>query len=279
MPELPEVEANLRNLASWCVGRRIERVEPQKGRLQTGGLAPEEFARRLAGRRVEAVSRRGKWMLARLGGGAGLGLHLGMTGKLVRAEGDVLPRFTRAVFRMSDGGRVCFVDLRRFGRIYVEESYDALLGLPGIAEIGPDALTGIDLRLLRDALASTSRTVKETIMDQRVLGGLGNIYAGEALWRARIHPASAARAVAVDGAALRALVRGIRGALRHGLRDVLEQDVPEYVEEGAPNPFFVYDRGGEPCRRCRTTLQSKVLGGRTTAFCPRCQGRPRKARG
>ena len=275
MPELPEVEANLRNLASWCVGRKIERVEPPKEQLQTG-LPAAEFARRLTGRRVEAVSRRGKWMLARLGGGAGLGLHLGMTGKLARAEGDVLPRFTRAVFQMSDGGRVCFVDLRRFGRMYAEESYDALVALPGIAEIGPDALTGLDLRLLRDALAATARTVKETIMDQRVLGGLGNIYAAEALWRARIHPGSAARAVAVDGPALRRLVRGIRGALRHGMREYAKQQVPEYVEEGGPNPFFVYDRGGEPCRRCRATLRSKVLGGRTTAFCPGCQGRPRK---
>jgi formamidopyrimidine-DNA glycosylase len=276
MPELPEVEANLRNFSSWCVGRRIRRVEPPVGRLQTGGLPPKEFARRLAGRHVKEVVRRGKWMLARLSGGAGLGLHLGMTGKIARADGDGLPRFTRAVFEMSDGGRVCFVDLRRFGRVYAEESYDALLRRPEIGEIGPDALRGLDLRLLRDALAGTARTVKETIMDQRVLGGLGNIYAAEALWRARIHPASAARAVAVDGPALRGLARGIRGALRHGLRAYRKAEVPEYVEEGAPNPFFVYDRGGERCRRCRATLKAMVLGGRTTAFCPRCQGRPRR---
>ncbi|HEX7897218.1 MAG TPA: DNA-formamidopyrimidine glycosylase family protein [Planctomycetota bacterium] len=257
MPELPEVEANLRNFAAWCVGRRIT------------GARPAALARRLAGREVKAVERRGKWMLARLGGGAGLGLHLGMTGKIARAEGDVLPRFTRAVFEMSDGGRVCFVDLRRFGRIRAEPSYEALLRRPEIAAIGPDALHALDLRHLREAFASTSRTVKETIMDQRVLGGLGNIYAAEALWRARIHPATAARAI--DAPALRALARGIRWALRRGLREFPKGEVPAYVEEGAPNPFFVYARAGEPCRRCRARLQGMVLGGRSTVFCPRCQ--------
>ena len=264
MPELPEVEANLRNLAAWCVGRRVTRFMSLKGRRR-------QLARRLAGREVEAVERRGKWMLARLGGGAGLALHLGMTGKIARAEGDVLPRFTRAVFEMSDGGRVCFVDLRRFGRILAEPSYDALLRRREIAEIGPDALRELDLGRLRAALAGTSRTVKETIMDQRVLGGVGNIYAAEALWRARIHPATPARAVGADGPALRALARGIRASLRRGLREFKKGDVPEYVEEGAPNPFFVYDRAGEPCRRCRARLKSGVLGGRTTVFCPRCQ--------
>jgi len=170
---------------------------------------------------------------------------------------------------MSDGGRVCFVDLRRFGRILAEPTYDALLRRREIAQIGPDALRELDLRRLREALAGTARTVKETIMDQRVLGGLGNIYAAEALWRARIHPATAARAV--DDPSLRALARGIRESLRAGLQEFKKGEVPEYVEEGAPNPFFVYDREGEPCRRCRARLKRRVLGGRSTVFCPRCQ--------
>src|SRR5688572_11419529 len=158
MPELPEVEANLRNFAAWCLGRRVDRVTPPAGRRQSGGLPPAELARRLVGREVEAVDRRGKWMLARLGGGAGLGLHLGMTGKIARAEGAALPRFTRAVFEMSDGGRVCFVDLRRFGRILAEPSYDGLLRRREIAEIGPDALRDLEIGRLREALAGTART-------------------------------------------------------------------------------------------------------------------------
>lgn len=257
MPELPEVEANRQNLARWTLGRRILRAEPPPGRAAYGDF------RRLSGRKVEEVGRRGKWILVRLDG-PGLGIHLGMTGKLVRAEEP--PRFTRASFEMSDGGRVRFVDMRRFGRVWVTESYEALLARPGIVEIGPDALSELDVPRLRAALEGTSRTVKETIMDPGVMGGVGNLYATEALWRAKIHPASPARGV--DAAAL---LRGIRAALRHGIRTYQGEELPEYIEEGAPNPFFAYDRKGEPCPRCATRMKALTIGGRTSAFCPRCQ--------
>lgn len=271
MPELPEVDANRRNLAAWAEGRRITRVEPLEGKRQNDGLRPEEFRRRLEGRRVEAVDRRGKWILARLEGGAGMGLHLGMTGKLARAPER--PRFTRAAFEMSDGGTIYFVDLRRFGRIWASTSHDELLARREIAEIGPDALAELDVRRLREALAGTSRTVKETIMDQRVLGGVGNLYATEALWRARIHPAAPSPKVAADAGASKRLAKGIRDALRHGIRTYEAEDIPEYIEEGAPNPFHAYDRQGEPCRRCGARLKAMTIGGRTSAFCPRCQKR------
>ncbi len=277
MPELPEVEANMRNFAAWTAGRRMTRITPPPGRRETGGAAPAELVARLRGRTVEEVTRRGKWILARLSGGAGLGLHLGMTGKIVRAR-DGLPRFTRAVFGMSDGTRVCFVDSRRFGRLYAAQSYAELASRPEIAAIGPDALRELNPRMLREALAGTARTVKEMIMDQRVIAGVGNLYAAEALWRAKIHPASPAKAVAADPAAVRALLAGIRAALRHGIREYSSVEVPEYVEEGAPNPFYVYDRGGEPCRRCGTPLKAMTLGGRTTVWCPKCQRRLGKRR-
>jgi formamidopyrimidine-DNA glycosylase len=288
MPELPEVEANMRNFAAWTVGRRMTRITPPPGKRETGGTSPAEFVARLEGRRVEEVSRKGKWILARLDGNAGLGLHLGMTGKIIRCataggagRGEMfpeLPRFTRAVFEMSDRTHVCFVDMRRFGKLYAARSYDELAARPEIAAIGPDALRDLDARTLRDALAATARTVKETIMDQRVLAGVGNLYATDALWRARIHPASSARAVAEDPAAVRALLGGIRAALRHGIREYAKVDVPEYIEEGAPNPFYAYDRGGEPCKRCKTRLRTMTLGGRTTVWCPKCQRRLGKGR-
>ena len=264
MPELPEVEANRKNFERWTKGRRILRAEPPPGRQADGDF------RRLAGREVMDVGRRGKWILVRLDG-PGLGIHLGMTGKLV--YGDP-PRFTRASFEMSDGGHVRFVDMRRFGRIWVTESYEALLARPGIVEIGPDALSELDVRRLRAALEGTSRTVKETIMDPRVMGGVGNLYATEALWRSRIHPATPARAV--DAAAL---LRGIRAALRHGIRTYQGEELPEYIEEGAPNPFFAYDRKGEPCPRCGVRIKALTIGGRTSAFCPRCQKRTTKRTG
>jgi formamidopyrimidine-DNA glycosylase len=277
MPELPEVEANMRNFAAWTVGRRMTEITPPPGRRELGGLAPAEFVARLHGREVKEVGRRGKWILARLDRGAGLGLHLGMTGKIVRC-GTEAPRFARAVFELSDGSRVCFVDSRRFGRLYAAESYDELASRPEIAAIGPDALRELDARTLREVLAATARTVKETIMDQRAIAGVGNLYAAEALWRAKIHPASRARAVAADPAAVRALLAGIRAALRHGIREYADVDVPEYIEEGAPNPFYAYDRAGLPCKRCKTRLRSMTLGGRTTVWCPKCQRLLKKRR-
>ncbi|HEV8324243.1 MAG TPA: DNA-formamidopyrimidine glycosylase family protein [Myxococcota bacterium] len=286
MPELPEVETNARNLRAWTVGRRIVAVTPPPGRREAGGLTPRAFAARLRGRRVEAVDRRGKWTLVRLSGGAGLGLHLGMSGKYARlAAGQaLLPRFTRAVFALDDGTRVCFVDARRFGRLIAAARYDALCARPEIASLGPDALAATSPAHLRAALAATTRSVKEAIMDQRVLAGVGNLYATEALWRARLHPAVPAPAVAADAAALRGLARAIPAALAHGLRLLRAATragaraavPPEYLEEGAPNPYFAYDRAGEPCPRCRTPFQALTLGGRTSVFCPRCQPPPRR---
>ena len=123
-------------------------------------------------------------------------------------------------------------------------------------------------------------------MDQRVAGGIGNLYATEALWRARIHPARKAREVAADPAAVSALVTGIRGALRHGLETygasvaaTPETEPPTYIEEGGENPFYVYDRTGEPCPRCGTEIESMTLGGRTSAYCPTCQPYKRPKRG
>lgn len=274
MPELPEVETNGKNLARWALGRRIVRVTPPPGVRETDGVPPRAFRARLEGRRVQSVERRGKWMLTRLSGGAGLGLHLGMSGKLERVEGrERAPRFTRAVFALDDGARVCFVDSRRFGRL-VAMPWADLLGRREVTELGPDALHETTPALLARALAGTSRTVKETIMDQRVLAGVGNLYATEALWRARIHPATRAPVVAADRAALRRLAAAIRAALAHGLAELAATEVPRYLEEGAPNPFHAYDRAGEPCGRCGATLRSMVLGGRTSAYCPSCQKSP-----
>jgi len=269
MPELPEVETNARNLRRYARGKRIVAVTPPPGRRELGGLAPKAFAARVAGHVDEEVTRRGKWILCRLDGGAGLGLHLGMTGKIAAARGDEeLPRFTRAVFALDDGARVCFVDSRRFGKLFAA-GYAQLLERPEIARVGPDALSEVSVEELARILAASRRTVKEVLLDQTRLSGVGNLYATEALWRAKIHPAKPARAL--SAAQVRALHRGIRDALKHGLRTYASEDVPEYIEEGAPNPFHAYDRAGEPCHRCKTTLKSMVIGGRTSAFCPACQ--------
>jgi formamidopyrimidine-DNA glycosylase len=271
MPELPEVETNARNLARWALGRRIVAVTAPPGTRETDGLPPRAFRARLVGRRLDAVERRGKWTLVRLSEGAGLALHLGMSGKLERVGARAkLPRFTRAVLALDDGHRVCFVDSRRFGRL-VAAPWEELLARREVTELGPDALHETTPAVLRRALARTKRSVKETIMDQRVLAGVGNLYATEALWRARIHPAAPSPAVAEDAPALRRLAAAIRAALAHGLGELQATEIPRYLEDGAENTFFAYDRAGAPCPRCSTILQAMTLGGRTSAFCPTCQ--------
>jgi formamidopyrimidine-DNA glycosylase len=271
MPELPEVETNAKNFSRWARGHRFTAVTAPPGTRELGGVSRRDFVRRLVGHTVKEVSRRGKWILVRFSGDAALGLHLGMTGKIVRAaRGDALPRFSRATFVLETGATVCFVDSRRFGRL-IAASWAELVGRPDIAAIGPDALSELTVADLTKALARTGRTVKEAIMDQRLMAGIGNLYATEALWRAKINPATPARDVAADRAQVKRLHTGIRAALAHGLKTYASEDVPEYIEEGAPNPFHAYDRAGEPCHRCGTTLETEVIGGRSSAFCPHCQ--------
>jgi len=267
MPELPEVETNARNLARWAVGRKILSASAPPATRELGGLSRRAFVRRLVGHKVEAVTRRGKWILVRLSGGDALGLHLGMTGKISNVRGQ---RFTRAAFELDDGTVVGFVDSRRFGRL-IAARWDDLVARPEIRRVGPDALTELDADGLAAALARTRRTVKEALLDQALLAGVGNLYATEALWRAKIHPATPAHRVAVDGKRVRGLLAAIRAALRHGLRTYQREDIPEYIEEGAPNPFHAYDRAGRPCHRCGTLLQTMTIGGRSSAFCPHCQ--------
>jgi formamidopyrimidine-DNA glycosylase len=278
MPELPEVETNMRNLGAWTRGRTLVRVEPPPGTRETGGVPRRLFVRRLTGRTVLRVERRGKWILVALSGGAGLGLHLGMTGKLAMRPDPAAPapRLTRATFHLDDRRRVFFVDSRRFGRLRPVSRYPELLAMPEVAGLGPDALTELDQASLAEALSRTARTVKETIMDQRVTAGVGNLYAAEALWHARIHPKTPARWVAARPAAVARLLDGIHSALRQGLETYGGTAEPEYIEEGAPNPFHVYDRGGRPCSRCGARVASVVLGGRTSFYCPRCQRLPRR---
>jgi formamidopyrimidine-DNA glycosylase len=266
MPELPEVETNARNLAQWAVGKTIVAAAPPPG------IPPAAFRKRVEGKKIKAVFRRGKWILVALEPDAGLGLHLGMTGKLaITPDAADLPRFTRGWFRLSSRRTLCFVDSRRFGRVIAEPSFADLAWRPEIAAVGPDALGEVTPAILSAALARTGRAIKEALLDQTLIGGVGNIYAAEALWRAGIDPRTPARRIAADPERNRTLWRAIRAALRHGLSTFTPGQLPEYIEEGADNPFHVYDRGGEPCHRCGATLCAITQGGRTTVFCATCQ--------
>ena len=267
MPELPEVEIASRQLLAWARGRQITAARAAKTRV-IRGQSPQRFAA-LAGHALEAIERRGKWMILLFDGGLGLLSHLGMTGKWVRrAKGQPEPKHVRAALVLEGGDVLDYTDPRLFGRLQVAQA-TALRALPSYAALGPDPLGGVDAALLHAKLQRTRRSIKEALMDQRTLAGLGNIHVGESLHRAALHPERPADTLTtVDS---EGLARAIEASIRFALQ---AQDGPEpiqYVEEGGDNPFLVYARAGEPCQACGTTIERIVQGGRSTFFCGLCQ--------
>ena len=264
MPELPEVESVRRQLDPELRGRRVLRVWTDR---QRRFHAPE----RLAGHRVECVGRRGKFLVSPLDGGLELVLHLGMTGSLHFGPADP---YARARLALDDGRELVFRDPRRFGALAVVDAgaYDGVL--PSLAALGPEPLSDdFDPERFAAALAATHAPVKPFLLSQRPVAGVGNIYADEALWLARVHPAS--RRVG------RRRAYALHGAIREVLAAAIEREGTTFRDyrmvngESGRNATFLaaYGRAGRPCPRCGTPLRRLVLGGRGTPFCPACQHR------
>ncbi|HUF30951.1 MAG TPA: bifunctional DNA-formamidopyrimidine glycosylase/DNA-(apurinic or apyrimidinic site) lyase [Gemmatimonadaceae bacterium] len=267
MPELPEVEAAAVRLRSAIRGRRIivaRVLHPAlRRRLSRGDMA------RLRGARIDRVDRRGKYQLLHLDTGDTLIAHFRMSGGWhISAEPERLPSHARAVLEMEDGTRVVLVDPRALSSLEVAPT--SALPLP---PLGPDPLTpGFTARALGKALARRLGPIKPVLLDQSIIAGVGNIYAAEALWRARIHPA--APASQLDRAELRAVAAGIRHVMRGALRRAGRYFSAFENDQEMPR-FAVYGRAGQPCRRCGTAITRITQGGRSTYFCPRCQPRCR----
>ena len=271
MPELPEVESLARMLrdggpegAPPLVGRRIVGV-----RLAWPGQVdrptPRLFRARLRGRTVRAVGRRAKYLVVGLDRGTLL-LHLRMSGDLRLARtGSPPDRFTRSVLRLDTGWELRFTDARKFGRLFLVDDPAEVLG-----GLGPEPLDeAFSAAALRRRLRGTRRMLKPLLLDQRFVAGVGNIYADEALHRAGLHPAR--RSDSLTASEARALWRGLRAALRQGLRH--NGASIDWVYRGGDyqNHFRVYQRAGAPCGVCRTPVVRIVLAQRGTHFCPACQ--------
>jgi formamidopyrimidine-DNA glycosylase len=273
MPELPEVEITRQNLQRWLRGQRIVRAEAERTRTFRGAK-PEDFDA-IRGE-VRDVSRKGKYLLLSLDNGQGLLMHLGMTGKFVRRKTGEREPYSRARFFLDNGEVIHFRDMRLFGRIQPADSKE-LWTLPVIQKLGLDPLVdGMTPSQLRQALGDTKQSIKVALMDQGRIAGLGNIHAAEALYRARIHPRRRPKSLSPEE--WKRLCKAIHDTFRFALAREASEEI-EYVEEpGSENPFLVYGRAGERCRRCRQgRIQSFVLGGRTSYFCPKCQLRRRAA--
>ncbi|MFY1627159.1 bifunctional DNA-formamidopyrimidine glycosylase/DNA-(apurinic or apyrimidinic site) lyase [Micromonospora sp. WMMD735] len=282
MPELPEVETVRQGLAQWVTGRRISTVEvrhPRSVRRHPPG--PAHFADVLAGRTVTDVRRRGKYLWLPLDSGDALVGHLGMSGQLLLQPAEAADELhLRVRFRFADDGpQLRFVDQRTFGGLAVSEG-----GAELPAEIAHIARDPMDPEFSDAGFVAALRRrrteVKRALLDQTLLSGVGNIYADEALWRARLHGARPTDALTAPAA----------GRLLGHVRDVLGEAITQggtsfddlYVNVNGESGYFdrslnVYGREGEPCRRCGAPIRREAFMNRSSYSCPRCQPRPRGA--
>lgn len=223
------------------------------------------FRKQIRQRTVEDVLRRGKYLLIKLDKRT-LGIHLMMSGDLRLVEpASPRGRYDHTVFNLDSGWQLRFSDSRKFGRVFLLKDAEDLVG-----ELGPEPLDDeFDSQALGKILSSRKRSLKPLLMDQSAIAGLGNIYTDEALHRAKLHPLR--RSDSLTPAETHALLRGIRGSLRSGLRH--NGASIDWVYRGGEfqNYFRVYGRGGEPCPRCGTEIVRTVVGQRGTYFCPNCQ--------
>lgn len=281
MPELPEVETVCRGLALKLEGRRLVRVEQNRPDLRVP--LPQDFVRRLTGRRIERIRRRAKYILMDLDGPEILVIHLGMSGRVILGhlpEGEAgqgeadwgeagLHEHVR--FLADDGTIATYKDHRRFGLMALVAA-DALDAHPMFADLGPEPLgNGFSPAVLSAALAGRKTPIKSALLDQTVVSGLGNIYVCEALFRAGISPRRLAQSVA--GARAERLVPAIREVLTEAiaaggstLRDYVQTDGELGYFQKA---FAVYGREGEPCPgcTCQASVERVVQAGRSTFFC------------
>jgi formamidopyrimidine-DNA glycosylase len=267
MPELPEVETIRVQLAPRLQGRVLARVEILDPRL-TRPYDLFEVVEELEGDRVVALERRGKYLVLRLESGLALLVHLRMTGGF----GFEPATHERAVLELDDGTRVAYRDVRRFGTWLVLEEAEVAQYLSlknGPEPLGPRFTTA----WLGSQLARRRAPLKAVLLDQRVVAGLGNIYADEALWRARLSPLRPANELSPEE--VRRLQRAIRAALRTGIArqgsTLRDYATPDGSAGAMQDEFRVYGRWGEPCPRCRTPIAKARVGGRGTWYCPRCQ--------
>jgi formamidopyrimidine-DNA glycosylase len=279
MPELPEVEVVRRGLADHVTGRTITSVELRGHRVARRHLAgPQDLADRLAGRRIAAVRRRGKYLWLDLEDALGLVLHLGMSGQLLIEPSEAPDeKHLHARFRFADGGpELRFVDQRTFGGLALADLDET--GIPtSVAHIGRDLLDPLyDRRAVIAAVKTRDSAIKRVLLDQRLASGIGNIYADEALWRAGVHGERVART----------LTKPVIGMIFDHAVDVMSEALDQggtsfdtlYVNVNGASGYFdrslaAYGQEGRPCRRCGTPIRREHFMNRSSFSCPRCQRR------
>lgn len=277
MPELPEVEHVVRALRRAIVGREIVAAEINLPKLVTP-TSTSAFNRKLKGSRIQAVTRRGKFILIELDSDRILVVHLRMTGAfLVLTPEDALPRHAHAIFYLDDERRLVFRDQRQFGvmRLVAKARLGKTKGISGLA---PEPFSeDFSVEYLKETLARSRRTLKTLLLDQTRVLGLGNIYAAEALFRAGVNPFKTASELSSGR------VERLHQAIRDVLRAAVSGNSARRLNLENPNGFSygeafgkvwqVYEREGEACFKCGTRIRRLTHGGRSTYWCPKCQRR------
>ncbi|MBW3613151.1 MAG: bifunctional DNA-formamidopyrimidine glycosylase/DNA-(apurinic or apyrimidinic site) lyase [Chloroflexi bacterium] len=298
MPELPEVETVARDLQRWVAGATITGATVRWGRTIRHPQPAERFSAEVEGATIDRVSRRAKTVLIHLVDGRVMTVALRMTGALIVAPPDTTPDpYARVVFSLADGRELRYRDVRKFGRIGLwpggglrsvgagrRPRSRGVAEMPGryrIGEVfaahGPEPLSrSFTVERFVERLARRSARLKTLLLDQSFIAGVGNIYADEALWRARLHPLRAADTLTPDEA--RRLHRSVRRVLREGIAN-RGASFSDYVDargdEGQNQErLAVYRRTDQPCHRCGRPVRRIVVGQRSTHFCPRCQPEP-----
>ncbi|WP_433834153.1 bifunctional DNA-formamidopyrimidine glycosylase/DNA-(apurinic or apyrimidinic site) lyase [Actinoplanes sp. CA-015351] len=282
MPELPEVETVRQGLAKWVAGRTIATVEVHHPRAIRRHLPGDvHFAALLAGRTVLDISRRGKYLWLPLDSGDAIIAHLGMSGQLLMQPAAVPDeKHLRVRFTFTDGGpQLRFVDQRTFGGLSVSEGGAELPG--EISHIARDPMDPLfDDEAFSARLRGRHTEIKRALLDQSLISGVGNIYADEALWRAKLHGARATDQLSRPG------VKRLLGHVREVLSEAIVAGGTSfdelYVNVNGESGYFdralnAYGREGEPCSRCGTLIRREQFMNRSSFSCPRCQPRPRAA--
>jgi len=269
MPELPEVETFVRALRAPLVGRTIIGLHNDWPR-QIAVLSPETLRARIIGRRIEAIDRRGKYLVFSLSDDETLIIHLKMTGHLSVVPSDTpADRYAHTVFELDDGRELRFRDPRKFGRVYLVHDPADVLGSLGPEPLGEE-FTAAELA---DGLRRHKRAIKPLLLDQTFIAGIGNIYADEALFHSGILPTRRSDTLEADEAL--ALHEAIRKVLATGIERE-GASISTYVKADGQkgdmqNAVAAFRRTGQPCYTCGRPIERMVLGGRSTHYCPHCQ--------
>jgi formamidopyrimidine-DNA glycosylase len=272
VPELPEVETVVRDLRPKIVGRRIASVRASRKALRKPWSAA--WAKKIEGRKIEVARRRGKWIVFDLTGNSALVFHLGMTGRLtVHPTNEARAPHTHLTFNVERGEELRFNDVRRFGSATFFSDASSLEKSFQHSRLGPEPFE-LEAIYWRERLAAARRSIKAVLLDQSVVAGVGNIYADESLFEARLYPGRLASELANTEA------DRLRKAVSKVLRRAIDQrgsSIRNYVggsglKGSYQEEFRVYARAGQPCPRCGATIERIRLAGRSTHFCPKCQG-------